>query len=244
MSVIEFQNVSKRFTLHKEERKTIQERVIGLLRRRPPGDEFWALRDVSFKVEQGQSLGLVGHNGAGKSTALKLITRILEPSSGIVRTSGRIAALLELGSGFHPELSGRENLFLYGSLMGVGQREMERKLPEIAAFADIGDFLDTEIKHYSSGMYTRLAFAVATSVDPEVLITDEVLAVGDEAFQQKCLERIRQFQRDGCTIILVSHSAEQIRENCDRVVVLEHGRIIFDGDTEEGLAALSASFEE
>lgn len=221
--VIEFSGVSKRFVLHKDERKTVQERVIGLLRRRPPGNEFWALRDVSFAVEQGQSLGLVGHNGAGKSTALKLITRILEPSSGSVRTRGRIAALLELGSGFHPELSGRENVFLYGSLMGVGRAEMARKLPEIAAFADIGDFLDTEIKHYSSGMYTRLAFAVATAVDPDVLITDEVLAVGDEAFQRKCMERIYGFRRAGKTIIFVSHALDVVRSLCDVAVWLDHG---------------------
>lgn len=221
--VIEFNNVSKRFVLHKEERKTIQERAIGLLRRRPPGNEFWALRDVSFAVEQGQSLGLVGHNGAGKSTALKLITRILEPSGGSVRTRGRIAALLELGSGFHPELSGRENVFLYGSLMGVGRAEMAHKLPEIAAFADIGDFLDTEIKHYSSGMYTRLAFAVATAVDPDILITDEVLAVGDEAFQRKCMERIYGFRRAGKTIIFVSHALDVVRSLCDVAVWLDHG---------------------
>ena len=227
--VIEFDNVSKRFTLHKEERKTIQERVIGLVRRRPPANAFWALRDVDFRVSQGQSLGLVGHNGAGKSTALKLITRILEPSSGSVRTRGRIAALLELGSGFHPDLSGRDNLFLYGSLMGVGQREMQGKLPEIAAFADIGDFLDTEIKHYSSGMYTRLAFAVATAVDPDILITDEVLAVGDEAFQRKCMERIYGFRRAGKTIIFVSHALDVVRSLCDVAVWLDHGRQMASG---------------
>jgi ABC-type polysaccharide/polyol phosphate transport system ATPase subunit len=240
MSAIEFQNVSKRFTLHHERRDTIQERVAGVLRRRPPGDEFWALRDVSFKVEQGQSLGLVGHNGAGKSTALKLITRILEPSSGAVRTRGRIAALLELGSGFHPELSGRENLFLYGSLMGVGQREMEGKLPEIAAFADIGDFLDTEIKHYSSGMYTRLAFAVATAVDPDILITDEVLAVGDEAFQRKCMERIYGFRRAGKTIIFVSHALDVVRSLCDVAVWLDHGRQMASGPAGEVIDAYLA----
>jgi ABC-type polysaccharide/polyol phosphate transport system ATPase subunit len=229
MSVIEFTNVSKRFTLHKEERKTIQERVVGMMRRRPPADLFWALRDVSFRVDQGQSLGLVGHNGAGKSTALKLITRILEPSSGMVRTRGRIAALLELGSGFHPDLTGRENVFLYGSLMGVGQREMDAKLPEIVDFADIGDFLDTEIKHYSSGMYTRLAFAVATAVDPDILITDEVLAVGDESFQRKCMERIYGFRRAGKTIIFVSHALDVVRSLCDVAVWLDHGRQMASG---------------
>ncbi len=221
--VIEFNNVAKRFVLHKEERKTIQERVIGLLRRRPPGEVFWALREINFQVEPGQSLGLVGHNGAGKSTALKLITRILEPTRGNVRTQGRIAALLELGSGFHPELSGRENVFLYGSLMGLGRREMAQKLEEIIDFADIGTFIDTEIKHYSSGMYTRLAFAAATAVDPDILITDEVLAVGDEAFQRKCMERIYGFRRAGKTIIFVSHALEVVRSLCDVAVWLDHG---------------------
>ncbi|MEI7643661.1 MAG: ABC transporter ATP-binding protein [Chloroflexales bacterium] len=221
--VIEFTSVSKRFILHRDRRDTIQARVAGMLSRRPPGEEFWAVRDVSFAVEPGQSLGLVGHNGAGKSTVLKLMTRILEPTAGGVRTQGRIAALLELGSGFHPELSGRENVFLYGSLMGLGRAEMTAKLPEIAAFADIGDFIDTEIKHYSSGMYTRLAFAVATAVDPDILITDEVLTVGDEAFQRKCMERIYGFRRANKTIIFVSHALEVVRALCDVAVWLDHG---------------------
>jgi lipopolysaccharide transport system ATP-binding protein len=221
--VIEFHQVSKRFIIYPDQRKTVQERVIGLLRRRPSGEEFWALRDVDFSIEPGQSLGLVGHNGAGKSTALKLITRILEPTRGKVRTRGRIAALLELGSGFHPELTGRENVFLYGSLMGLGKRDMERRLEEIVDFANIGVFIDTELKHYSSGMYTRLAFAVATAVDPEILITDEVLAVGDEAFQRKCIERIYNFRRAGKTIIFVSHALEVVRSLCDVAVWLERG---------------------
>jgi ABC-type polysaccharide/polyol phosphate transport system ATPase subunit len=227
--VIEFSNVSKRFILHKQRRDTIQERVAGILSRRPPGEEFWAVRDVSFSVEPGQSLGLVGHNGAGKSTILKLMTRILEPTSGSVYTQGRIAALLELGSGFHPELSGRENVFLYGSLMGLGRAEMAARLPEIIAFADIGDFIDTQIKHYSSGMYTRLAFAVATAVDPDILITDEVLAVGDEAFQRKCMERIYGFHRAGKTIIFVSHALDVVRSLCDVAVWLNHGQMLASG---------------
>jgi len=222
--VIEFEQVSKYFVRHRVERRTVQEWFIGLFQRRPPGDDaFWALRNVSFRVEQGQSFGLVGHNGAGKSTALKLIMRILEPNSGTIRSRGRIAALLELGSGFHPELNGLENVYLYGSLMGLSRREMERRLPEIVEFADIGDFLETPIKHYSSGMYTRLAFSVATAVYPNVLITDEVLAVGDEAFQRKCLERIYTFRRAGKTIIFVSHALEVVRSLCDVAVWLDHG---------------------
>ncbi len=238
--VIEFSNVSKRFILHRDRRDTIQERVAGMLSRRPPGEEFWAVRDVSFTIERGQSLGLVGHNGAGKSTILKLMTRILEPTAGSLRAQGRIAALLELGSGFHPELSGRENVFLYGSLMGLGRADMTARLPEIVAFADIGDFIDTEIKHYSSGMYTRLAFAVATAVDPDILITDEVLAVGDESFQRKCMERIYGFRRAGKTIIFVSHALEVVRSLCDVAVWLDHGQMRASGGAGEVIDAYLA----
>jgi lipopolysaccharide transport system ATP-binding protein len=222
--VIAFENVSKRFMLHRERDDSIQGRFTKMLRRQPAGEEFWALRDVSFNIEKGQSLGLVGHNGAGKSTALKLITRILEPTSGRVSMNGRVAALLELGSGFHPDLSGRENVFLNGSLLGFSRREMRAKLPEIVEFSEIDDFIDTEVKHYSSGMYTRLAFAVATAVDPDILITDEVLAVGDEAFQRKCMERIYRFRQLGKTIIFVSHALDTVRTLCDTAVWLDRGQ--------------------
>lgn len=222
-AAIEFHNVSKRFVLHRERRNTIQERIAGLFRPRAHGEVFWALRDLSFSVGDGESLGLIGHNGAGKSTALKLMTRILEPTSGTVRLRGRVAALLELGSGFHPDLSGRENVFLYGSLMGISRRDMLSRLDEIVEFADIGAFIDMEIKNYSSGMYTRLAFAVATAVDPDILITDEVLAVGDEAFQRKCMERIYRFHQVGKTIIFVSHALETVRTLCKQAVWLERG---------------------
>ncbi len=222
-TVISFDKVSKRFILHRDRRNSIQERVAGLFRPRANGEEFWALRDVSFRVAPGESLGLVGHNGAGKSTALKLMTRILEPSSGVVQVHGRVAALLELGSGFHPELTGRENVFLYGSLMGLSRRDMLARLDEIIDFANIGAFIDMEVKHYSSGMYTRLAFAAATAVDPDILITDEVLAVGDEAFQRKCMDRIFRFHQMGKTIIFVSHALELVRTLCKQAVWLDHG---------------------
>lgn len=223
--MIEFNNVSKRFILHKERRNTLQERITGIFRPRVKGEEFWALRNVSFRVEEGQSLGLIGHNGAGKSTILKLMTRILEPTSGTVKVKGRVAALLELGSGFHPDLSGRENVFLNGSLMGFSRREMQKKLDEIIEFSEIGQFIDMEVKHYSSGMYTRLAFAVATAVDPDILITDEVLAVGDEAFQRKCMERIYNFRTQGKTIIFVSHALETVQMLCDIAVWMDRGEV-------------------
>jgi len=240
MTIIEFDKVSKRFTLHRDRRNSFQERVAGLLRPRARGEVFWALRDVSFSIAQGQSLGLVGHNGAGKSTALKLMTRILEPTSGAVRLRGRVAALLELGSGFHPDLSGRENVFLNGSLMGFSRRDMQARLEEIVDFSEIGEFIDMEVKHYSSGMYTRLAFAVATAVDPDILITDEVLAVGDEAFQRKCMERIYRFRQLGKTIIFVSHALDTVRLLCDQAIWLDHGEARAAGPSSEVIDAYLA----
>ncbi len=236
--VIEFDKVSRQF-VRRQNASTIQERFMGLIRGLPPAEAFWAVRDVSFAVEEGQSIGLVGHNGAGKSTILKLMTRVLEPTSGRVTTQGRIAALLELGSGFHPELSGRENVFLYGSLMGFGRKEMQRKLPEIIEFSEIGPFLDTEVKHYSSGMYTRLAFAVATAVDPDILITDEVLAVGDETFQRKCIDRIYGFRRAGKTIVFVSHALDVVRS-----LWLDHGEMKAYGEAGKVVDAYLADVNE
>jgi lipopolysaccharide transport system ATP-binding protein len=238
-AAIEFENVSKKFTLRRGPHQP-ERRLRGLLRPHQETEEFWALRDVSFRVEPGQSIGLVGHNGAGKSTALKLMTRILPPTGGTVHVRGRVAALLELGSGFHPDLSGRDNVFLYGSLLGIGRREMAAKLDQIVAFADMADFLDMEVKHYSSGMYTRLAFAVATSVEPEVLITDEVLAVGDEAFQRKCMERIYAFRQQGRTIVFVSHALDTVRMLCDTAVWLDRGRARLVGQAGEVVDAYLA----
>jgi lipopolysaccharide transport system ATP-binding protein len=239
-AVIEFDNVSKRFLLQHERHTTIRERLFGVFRPRTPQDEFWALRNVSFTVARGESFGLIGHNGAGKSTALKLMTRILEPTVGRVRLRGRVAALLELGSGFHPELTGRDNVFLYGSLMGLSRREMIARLDAIVAFAEMEDFLDLPVKHYSSGMYTRLAFAVATAVDPDILITDEVLAVGDEAFQRKCMDRILRFRHAGKTIIFVSHALDTVRTLCDRTVWLDRGVVRAIGASGEVIDAYLA----
>ncbi|WP_026370225.1 ABC transporter ATP-binding protein [Kallotenue papyrolyticum] len=231
MSVIEFERVSKKFTLHREKRNTLQERMVNLFRPRGAGETFWALRDVSFSVAPGETLGLIGHNGSGKSTTLKLITRILEPTSGRVRVRGRISALLELGSGFHPDLTGRDNIFLNGSLLGFSRADMQRRIDEIIDFAELGPFIDTPVKHYSSGMYMRLGFAIATAVEPDILITDEVLAVGDEAFQRKCMQRIYQFRQEGRTILFVSHSLDAIRNLCTSALWLHHGELRAAGST-------------
>ncbi len=237
MSSIEFEHVSKRFTLHHEKRNSLQERMVNVLHPRGEGETFWALRDVSFEVPTGETLGLIGHNGSGKSTTLKLITRILEPTSGAVRVRGRVSALLELGSGFHPDLTGRDNIFLNGSLLGFGRADMQRRIDDIVDFAELGPFIDTPVKHYSSGMYMRLGFAIATAVDPDILITDEVLAVGDEAFQRKCMERIYQFRQEGRTILFVSHSLELVRNLCTSAVWLDHGELKAAGSTTATLDA-------
>jgi ABC-2 type transport system ATP-binding protein len=227
-SVIEIESVSKHFKLYHEPVTSFKERFIHFGRR--SYEEFWALRDVSFEVAQGETVGLLGHNGSGKSTLLKCVAGTLRPTAGHVRKTGRIAALLELGSGFHPDLTGRENLFLNGSILGLSRRDIAQIFDEVVAFAELEPFIDNQVKYYSSGMYARLAFALAVNVEPEILLVDEVLSVGDEAFQRKCLERITRFQREGRTILLVSHSADLVRRICDRAAVLDHGNLVALGD--------------
>ncbi len=232
VNAVEFNNVSRSFKLHLEKRNSFQERVVNLFNPRGSSELFWALRDVSFEVPRGTTLGLIGHNGSGKSTTLKLVSRILEPTSGQVAVRGRVSALLELGSGFHPDLSGRDNIYLNGSLLGFNRLDMQRRIDEIIDFAEIGPFIDTPVKHFSSGMYMRLGFAIATAVDPDILITDEVLAVGDETFQRKCMHRIHEFREEGRTILFVSHSLVAVRNLCSQAVWLDHGRVQALGDTE------------
>jgi lipopolysaccharide transport system ATP-binding protein len=197
------------------------------------GDHFWALKDVSFEVQPGEVVGIIGRNGAGKSTLLKILSRITEPTAGRVELRGRVGSLLEVGTGFHPELTGRENIYLNGSILGMSRREIQRKFDEIVAFAEIEDFLDTPVKRYSSGMYVRLAFAVAAHLEPEILIVDEVLAVGDAAFQQKCHQKLASLRRAGLTIFFISHNLGIIKSLCTRAVLLEHGRYKFDGTPED-----------
>ena len=196
---------------------------------------FWALRDASFDVARGENVGIIGLNGAGKSTLLKLLSRITVPTEGIAHVNGRLGALLEVGTGFHRELTGRENVFLYGSILGMTQEEIEGKFDQIVTFSEIADFIDTPVKQYSSGMYVRLAFAVAAHLDPDILVLDEVLAVGDFTFQRKCIEFTKSLEKKGATILFVSHNMFSIKSMCERVIYLKGGRIVFDGPVDEGL---------
>jgi lipopolysaccharide transport system ATP-binding protein len=232
-TVIRLDNVSKRFMLRLDSARSIQELATGLWRKRRPPEEFWALKDIGFEVEQGEAVGLIGPNGAGKSTILKLISRIIEPTSGHIDVNGRVAALLELGAGFHPDLTGRENIFLNGSILGLSRREVKKRFDSIVEFSGIGRFVDVPIKHYSSGMQVRLGFSIATAVDPDILLIDEVLAVGDQAFQAKCLQRIGEMRQEGTTLLFVSHHANTVRRLCNRAVRLDKGRIHSQGYTSE-----------
>jgi ABC-2 type transport system ATP-binding protein len=241
--VVRVDNVSKKFTLRKDD--SLKERIVTFGRRgRKFREEFWALDGVNFSIDAGTTIGLIGHNGSGKSTLLKIIGGIISPSGGRVETRGRIAALLELGAGFHPDLTGRENVYLNASLLGISRAETDRRFDEIVAFSGIGDFIDTQVKFYSSGMFVRLAFSVAIHAEPDILLVDEVLAVGDEAFQRQCLDKIREFQEQGRTIILVTHGLAHVTDFCDRVVLLDHGKLAFDGDPIEGVAKFRDLLEE
>ncbi len=232
-TVIEVREVSKQFKIHHERHQSLKERVLHP--RSGSTELFNALRDVSFDVGAGETVGIVGHNGSGKSTLLKCICGVLKPSTGQIRLRGSLAALLELGAGFQPELSGRDNVYLYGAMLGLSRRTVDAVFDEIVEFSEIAPFIDTQVKFYSSGMYVRLAFAVAVNVDPDILVVDEVLAVGDERFQAKCVDRIQRFQREGRTILLVTHNADQVRALCDRAIVLDGGDLVADGPTHESL---------
>jgi ABC-type polysaccharide/polyol phosphate transport system ATPase subunit len=246
---IRIENLGKRYLVDHERAgrlyKTLRESVMELAarpwhwmagRRRSARDEFWALRDVDLEIQTGQVVGLIGANGAGKSTLLKVLSRITRPTRGRVELFGRVASLLEVGTGFHPELTGRENIYLSGSILGMSRREIERHFDEIVAFAEIEQFLDTPVKRYSSGMYVRLAFAVAAHLEPDILIVDEVLAVGDIAFQRKCIQRMESIGRDGRTILVVSHNMGSIARLCTTGVLLASGAIDYQGPVDGCIA--------
>jgi ABC-2 type transport system ATP-binding protein len=238
--IVRVQNMSKRFVIRKD--KSIKERLTNFRRSAEHKEEFWALRDVDLEIAAGSTVGLIGPNGSGKSTLLKMIGGIIQPTFGSVQRRGQMAPLLELGAGFHPDLTGRENVYLNASILGLSRRQTEERFDEIVEFSGIGDFIDSQVKFYSSGMYVRLAFAVAINVNPDLLLVDEVLAVGDEAFQKKCLDKIRSFQREGRTIVLVTHTLSQITDLCTRAVVLAKGNVVFDGDPIDAVSILRSGF--
>ena len=230
---VDIQDVSKRFRLYHAKYTSLKEKVIHA--GRTPYDDLWALHNVSFEVKEGETVGVLGRNGSGKSTMLKCICGVLQPTSGQVVVRGKLAGLLELGAGFQPDLTGRENIYLNGSLLGLSKTEVARVFDDIVAFAELEHFIDNQVKFYSSGMYVRLGFGIAVNVDPDVLVIDEVLAVGDERFQRKCIERVQEFQREGRTIIFVTHSPDQVRAICDQAVVLSDGRVVGYGPPGEAV---------
>ena len=253
--IISAENIGKRYRLQhqaKQPYSTLRDTLTAQAKRLFGGssaadashadseEEFWALKEVNFEIQQGDVVGIIGRNGAGKSTLLKVLSRIVEPTTGRITLRGRVASLLEVGTGFHPELTGRENVFLNGAILGMSKAEIRSKFDEIVAFAEVEKFLDTPVKHYSSGMYVRLAFAVAAHLEPEILIVDEVLAVGDAQFQQKCLGKIQSVAVSGRTVIFVSHHMPSVQRLCSRAIYLRNGRVLEDGPTEGVVATYMA----
>lgn len=233
--VISVSDVTQRFRVVQERPDTLRELFSKFLRHESKVHDFEAVKNASFEVFRGEMVGILGHNGSGKSTLLKIVAGVYKPTSGVVEVSGTIAPLLELGAGFHSELTGRENITLNGLLLGYSKREIRSREAKIIEFAEIGDFIDAPVKQYSTGMYTRLAFSVATEVNPDILVMDEILAVGDIQFQQKCFERLQRFREMGKTILLVTHSVNQVLDYCDRSLVMNHGQIVFNGDPREAV---------
>jgi len=231
MNAIELIDVSKKFKIYHGKNVNLKYAVIDFIKgnKSPNYDEFWALKNININIKDGETVGLIGMNGSGKSSLLKLIGKILYPDTGYIKTSGKIATLIELGAGFHPELTGRENIYINASILGFSKREIDEKLDEIIAFSELENFIDNPIKSYSSGMYVRLGFAVAIHVNPDILLTDEILAVGDENFQIKCLNKIEELKKNGKTIIYVSHDLGTVERICDRLFLLDNGEVVSEG---------------
>ena len=236
-AAIHVDNVTQRFRVIHERPDTVRELFARFLRHNASFHDFDAVKNVSLEIPKGQMVGLIGRNGSGKSTLLKIIAGVYRPTTGSVQVRGTLAPLIELGAGFHPELTGRENILINGLLMGYSKQDMERREDSIIEFAEIGEFIDAPVKQYSTGMYTRLAFAVATEVDPEILLLDEILAVGDAPFKQKCLTRIEAFRERGKTMVYVTHDMQQVRNYCDRAVFLDKGEMMADGEPDEVIRA-------
>lgn len=232
---VQFENVVQRFRVIRERPDTLREMFAHLFRNRTSYYDFEALKGISFTIGDGEAVGVIGRNGSGKSTLLRIIAGVYRPTGGIVKVSGKVAALIELGAGFHPDLTGRENILLNGLLLGLSKREVQKREERILEFAELGQFIDSPVKQYSSGMFMRLGFAVATEVDPDILLMDEILAVGDAAFQQKCLQRIDCFRRQGKTIFMVSHASGTIRKFCQRALWVHDGVLRADGPVDDTL---------
>ena len=232
MSAIVVKNISKKFRIPHEKKTTVFQNIVGLVKRQFAYEEFWALKDVSFEVNKGEALGIIGRNGSGKSTLLKILARVLYPDSGSIAMNGKVASFLELGVGFQPELSARENVYIYSSVLGLRRKQVDRIYDDIFDFAELKKFENMKLKNFSSGMYLRLAFATAIHATPDTFLIDEVLAVGDEAFQKKCRDKINQFKAEGKTIVFVSHALDSVKALCQRTILLNEGRIVTVGDTE------------
>jgi ABC-type polysaccharide/polyol phosphate transport system ATPase subunit len=231
--VVALENVTQRFRIIHERQDTLRGAFISLLRKRDQYEDLFALKNISFQLVAGETVGVIGRNGSGKSTLLRIIAHIYKPTSGRVEVQGKVSPLIELGAGFHPELTGRENVFLNGVLLGFTRKQMREKFDQIVAFSELEEFIDTPVKQYSSGMLMRLGFSVATEVDPEILLVDEVLAVGDEAFQRKCLERLDRLWKRGRTVVFVSHDMQAVGRLCQRVLLLNQGELVADSTPAE-----------
>lgn len=240
---IEVDDVAKRFRLVHERNSTLKATIFNGFKR-TVHEDFWALKGVTFEVKEGSTFGLIGHNGSGKSTLLKCMARIYRPDRGAIAMRGRVSALLELGAGFHPELSGRENVYLNGSILGMSKREIDQRFDDIVGFAGLEAFIDTPVKNYSSGMFVRLGFSVAITVEPDILLVDEVLAVGDESFQQRCMEKFAELRRSGRTIVIVSHGLDAVRTICDRAVWVDHGSLMKEGPSHDVVTAYLQSVRD
>lgn len=251
LTMIDLQNVSKKYVInHKPQKakglsgklKAAAKKIIHPTKK-VNTEEFWALDGITFKVSKGEKIGIIGKNGAGKSTLLKILSRITEPTDGRIEMLGKVSAMLEVGTGFNMELTGRENIYLNGAILGMTKAEIDQKFDEIVEFSEVGRFIDTPVKRYSSGMFVRLAFAVASHLEPDILIVDEVLSVGDTKFQRKCIQRMMKIARGGRTILYVSHQMQTIQQLCDRVIVLKDGKIIYDGDVDKGIEMYTESVD-
>jgi len=236
MSVITVEDVSKKFKIPHEKRTTIFEHLVALVRKRLSYEEFWALKDVSFKVEPGEAFGIIGENGSGKTTLLRILARIMRPDTGSATVNGRVACILELGTGFQAELTAKENVDIYATIMGMTRGETKARYDAIIDFAELRQFEDMKLKNFSSGMYVRLAFSTAIHTDPDIILLDEVLAVGDEAFQRKCLDKIYALKAQGKTIVFVAHALPAVGALCERAMALDNGRVLSIGDTNKVIA--------